>query len=202
MSKDEPLSKPRAGRVRDARGRSVTQLDPIALRLLRRQEGIPPDILKEMCVCIGTRMTRLEIWAFGSPRVMHWAILLTAIGFGVLGIVGVAVAIIRSTGFSAVTRYLFPLGGSLAFLFMLWTVARRSRSRRVTEIMLEHLRCPHCGYDLRLLPVDPVDGATVCPECGCAWELERTCTVDSPGAAVSDAPPPGCPSGEKENNDV
>ena len=25
---------------------------------------------------------------------------------------------------------------------------------------------------LRLLPTDPADGATVCPECGCAWKLE------------------------------
>ena len=32
--------------------------------------------------------------------------------------------------------------------------------------------CPNCGYDLRLLPVDSVDGATVCPECGRAWKLE------------------------------
>jgi transcription initiation factor TFIIIB Brf1 subunit/transcription initiation factor TFIIB len=37
--------------------------------------------------------------------------------------------------------------------------------------MLKHRRCPHCGYDIRGLPVDPQDGATVCPECGCAWEL-------------------------------
>lgn len=42
---------------------------------------------------------------------------------------------------------------------------------RVSAVMLEHLRCPHCGYDLRLLPADPADGATVCPECGCAWRL-------------------------------
>jgi transcription initiation factor TFIIIB Brf1 subunit/transcription initiation factor TFIIB len=37
--------------------------------------------------------------------------------------------------------------------------------------MLKHLRCPHCGYDLRGLAADPEDGATVCPECGCAWRL-------------------------------
>jgi hypothetical protein len=38
--------------------------------------------------------------------------------------------------------------------------------------MLKHRRCPHCGYDLRLLPIDSNDGATVCPECGCAWSLD------------------------------
>lgn len=31
--------------------------------------------------------------------------------------------------------------------------------------------CTSCGYDLRLLPTQPEDGTTVCPECGCAWEL-------------------------------
>ena len=36
---------------------------------------------------------------------------------------------------------------------------------------IEHLRCPYCGYDIRGLPVDPSDGATVCPECGCAWRV-------------------------------
>ena len=41
----------------------------------------------------------------------------------------------------------------------------------VMAAMLKHLRCPHCGYDIRELPVDPKDGATVCPECGCAWKL-------------------------------
>ena len=34
------------------------------------------------------------------------------------------------------------------------------------------LRCPHCGYDIRGLPTDPEDGATICPECGCAWQLD------------------------------
>ena len=44
--------------------------------------------------------------------------------------------------------------------------------RSKNNVMLQHLRCPHCGYDLRLLPTDPKDGASVCPECGCAWRLE------------------------------
>ena len=38
--------------------------------------------------------------------------------------------------------------------------------------MLKHLRCPHCGYDIRGLPTAPEDVATECPECGCAWRLE------------------------------
>ncbi len=51
---------------------------------------------------------------------------------------------------------------------------KRKRLKEVTAAMLKHTHCPHCGYDLRLLPNDPDDCATVCPECGCAWKL---CTV-------------------------
>jgi hypothetical protein len=44
--------------------------------------------------------------------------------------------------------------------------------------MIRFRRCPHCGYSLQGLPVDPADGATVCPECACAWRL------DDPGLAA------------------
>ena len=160
------------GRIKDARGKSVTQLDPITLRLQGGMEGIPPDLLQDMCGRIGTRMTRTELWLFGSPRIMHWVIRLSIVGFSLLLAVCVAVAIIRPLAPGSTVRYLLPLSASLAFLYLLWIVARRIRSRRVIEIMLEYLRCPHCGYDLRLLPSDPADGATVCPECGCAWMLD------------------------------
>ena len=59
--------------------------------------------------------------------------------------------------------------------------ARRARLRRVCDVMLEHLRCPHCGYDLRLLPLDLTDGATVCPECGFAWRLQDSQTARGHG---------------------
>ena len=57
-------------------------------------------------------------------------------------------------------------------LYLYLRSARRARFRRVCDVMLKHLRCPHCGYDLRLLPVDPADSATVCPECGCGGQLK------------------------------
>jgi hypothetical protein len=179
MSNDDPHGKERAGRVRDARGQTVRPLDPLALRLLGQHEGIRPDVLKEMCGRIGTRMTRIEIWLFGSPRVMHWTILLTAVCFGLLGIVGIGMAIIRPAGSNAVLSFLFPLSTCLALLGILWAIARRTRTRRVVEIMLEYLRCPQCGYDIRGLPVDPTGGATVCPECGSAWILRE---ADTPQA--------------------
>jgi len=55
---------------------------------------------------------------------------------------------------------------------VLWAMGRSVRSGRITDVMLDHRRCPHCGYDMRDLPVDPADGATICPECGCAWKLD------------------------------
>ncbi len=38
--------------------------------------------------------------------------------------------------------------------------------------------CASCGYDLRLLPTDPVDGLTVCPECGSGWKLDDLRSVE------------------------
>ena len=49
--------------------------------------------------------------------------------------------------------------------------------------MLQHRRCPHCGYDLRGLPPDPHDRAVVCPECGCAWGVEAALAAELPAAA-------------------
>ncbi len=56
---------------------------------------------------------------------------------------------------------------------------------RVRWIMLKHHRCPQCGYDIRLLPADAADGATVCPECGCAWRLEESGVVDGNGSVAT-----------------
>ncbi|MEW6251597.1 MAG: hypothetical protein AB1716_13195, partial [Planctomycetota bacterium] len=56
--------------------------------------------------------------------------------------------------------------------WIIWFALKRKRFGAVAAAILKHRRCPHCGYDLRLLPVDPTDGATVCPECGCAWRPE------------------------------
>jgi hypothetical protein len=65
----------------------------------------------------------------------------------------------------------------LAGLFCIWFVSARVRFKWIRRTMLKYRRCPHCGYDIRGLPADPEDGATVCPECGCAWRL----AVEHPG---------------------
>jgi hypothetical protein len=80
--------------------------------------------------------------------------------------------LVRRTGVDIVERVLWPVNltvfaiGAVQF----WRSGRRARAERVCATMLRHLRCPHCGYDIRGLPTAPEDGATVCPECGCATE--------------------------------
>lgn len=73
-----------------------------------------------------------------------------------------------------------------AGLFFTWLMASQIRSRRTQAVMLKHRRCPHCGYDIRGLPTDPDDGATICPECGCACQLARD-TSPRGAAARKDA---------------
>lgn len=46
--------------------------------------------------------------------------------------------------------------------------------------------CASCGYDLRMLPADPVDGVTVCPECGQGWKLDNTQSAEPPGDVSRD----------------
>ena len=55
---EKETSGPRyAGRVKDARGRKVTQLDPVALHLLRRHEVIEADTLRAIANETGVRIT-------------------------------------------------------------------------------------------------------------------------------------------------
>jgi len=174
VTEDQTLNPERAGRIRDARGRKVAPIDPIALRLRGRHEGIPADQLQAMCARIGERMTWTELLLFGSPRVMHWVIRLTVIGFAVLLVSCGGLALVRPAALGSALAFLVPLSASSGFLYLLWYVSRRTRCRRVAEVMLEFHRCPLCGYDLRMLPTDSQDGTTVCPECGCAWILGDT----------------------------
>lgn len=66
----------------------------------------------------------------------------------------------------------------LAVLFVInivvvWFLSRFTRRKKVSRILLGHSRCPHCGYDLHGLAADEEDGATICPECGCAWDVDQ-----------------------------
>ncbi len=159
---DPKRSRPqRPSRIKDARGRKVTQLDPVALHLLRRHDVIEADALRAIANEKGVRIT-------GAERASLFG--------GVLG----ALLVISLFTIALITGGIrnAPLAKSAGLIhlcsipWIVWYAIKRRRFGKVAAAMLKYSRCPHCGYDLRLLPTDPGDGATVCPECGCAWQLE------------------------------
>ncbi|MHC4108999.1 MAG: FmdB family zinc ribbon protein [Planctomycetota bacterium] len=154
----------RAGRIRDARGRRLSFLDPYDPRLAGREDVIPPSALRAVRRDLG----------FGYPAWQRRGYVACVAAFLACVAFLVVWKIVRQTGMDAVERVLWPFNLAV-FAFaalMFWRGARTARSKRVRAVMLSHLRCPHCGYDLRDLPADPDDQATVCPECGGAWRLD------------------------------
>jgi hypothetical protein len=154
-----------AGRVKDARGRPVSQLDPVKLHLLNQRSIIPARTLRAMAdqIMPGARRQRLlQVFAVAlgflvvvGGTIIYFSYVSTWKGFDSVNVTiyGIQVVVILS-------------GPLLAF-----RMARAKYVRRVASVMLDHRHCPHCGYDIRGLSTDPSDGATVCPECGCAWRL-------------------------------
>lgn len=159
-------SPPKGGqRVRDARGRIVSRLDPVAMYLLNRPFPIPPDPLRSMATQLLPNVRRQRITQVLS---MLGSVLFIVVGNIIYfryystwkGVDSVAATIY-------VVQALVILSGPLLVFLM----ARSGYAGRVVQVMLEHRFCPHCGYDIHGLPAEPADGATVCPECGCAWNL-------------------------------
>ena len=161
--------------IKDARGRSVTQLDPVTLHLLRRHDVIEAEPLAQLAGAVGSGLTRLT----------RFLLVLGAI-CALPGVTAFAVHLIKvlKTGGMVwpLPKWLF-LANLWVVPFVLWMSACQLRSRRIRSVMLKHRRCPHCGYDLRLLPIDPEDGATVCPECGCAWRLASEPATTEPNGS-------------------
>jgi hypothetical protein len=150
--------------IKDARGRKVTQLDPVEMRLLRRHDVIEAAALKAIADDVGSGL------APGQKKVLRFL----AVGLGLVAIV----FLIRFVDLCIQGNPLgiFENGAPLFHIWfwpmMVWFNAKRIRFGRIKKIMLQHRRCPHCGYDLQGLPADEADGATICPECGCAWRLD------------------------------
>ena len=162
MAEKAPSRRKQAGRIKDARGRKVTQLDPIAIYLLRQHDVIEADVLRAIAHEKGVRIA-------GKERVSL-----------IVGIVGV-LAVAGLFFYSLLVKKDFgtaPLARSASLLFfclppwLAWNALKQARFGKVAAVMLKYSRCPHCGYDLRFLPTAPEDGATICPECGSAWRLE------------------------------
>jgi hypothetical protein len=166
------------GRIRDARGRLVTQLDPVALHVLHRHQVIESEPLAEIVEDLEPGTARLRRYAI---VLVPGAVLLVAGGIAALYVVSDAGA--RQDLISTLTNPALMVPNLVCCCLVPWMVARQARMKRVRFAMLKHRRCPHCGYDLRRcphcgydlrgLPTDPADQATVCPECGCAWVLDE-----------------------------
>lgn len=166
--------------ITDARGRRVRQLDPYELWLRRRTDLIPAEELRAIAREIGFGLARSQRILFGVGLVC--ALIVVASVFE-----RVVVMLLNGTfsvgGLVQASRVLLAVAPAP---FIFWMGARLARHGRTTRVMLAHRRCPHCGYDLRGLPVQPDDEGTRCPECGCVWKLGAECGVD----AVERAGPP------------
>lgn len=150
-----------SARIVDARGRRVSQLDPVSMHLLRRHDVIDADTLRAIAEEVGPASSRATIrwfWAFQTFPILFLPFFFVWVFFVKGGRDPVAVALWST----ALVCLAVGIGGFCSS-------ARRKRFHRVRDAMLHHGRCPHCGYDLTGLRHDFGDGALVCPECGCAW---------------------------------
>lgn len=167
MKTAESTTAKKPGRITDARGRNVRQLDPVKLHLLNLPSVIPPEALRTMAdeILPGARRQRL--------------IQLLSLAAALILIVGGNIIYFQffSTwkGFDGVNTSLYIVqfivvvsGPVLAY-----RQAKAAYAAKVGDVMLRHRHCPHCGYDIRSLPRETNDGTTICPECGCAWKLEH-----------------------------
>jgi len=154
--------------VRDARGRTMARLDPMTLHLLPRPNGIENQSLERMIdeIASGSSRCRRLTWVF--------------VGISAVALIGVAASPImgdRRTWQDLVEVVTNPAVITSILAWVAWSSMafvqhRRRQRQRVTAIMLKHRRCPHCGNSLSGLPVDPTDGATLCPGCAGAWRLD------------------------------
>ena len=177
-------------RIRDARGRSVRTLDPLRLHLLGRGDVIDTEALERIA-------EEIEPGARGRRRLMRIVlfVFLPVILLVTFGGIALDIWIEGKAAWddlvSTLTNPAFMapiLAGLLSGTYIPWIASRQARWRRLTGAMLKHRICPHCGYGLAGLPVDPSDGATVCPECACAWDLDAAQRLDAFGHPVPSRP--------------
>ena len=161
LTEEKPAHPWKIPRIKDARGRQITQLDPVALYLLRQHSVIDADTLHTIANTKGVRITTVERAALIGG--LCCALLVIS-----LFTHGLITGDIRDATIAKSSGLLYLC----SIPWIIWYVIKRRRFGNVTATMISHLHCPHCGYDLRMLHVDPADGATICPECGCAWRLE------------------------------
>ena len=159
----------RGRRLTDARGRSVALLELPATRPGGRPAAISPRTRRAIVREAGVGLT-------GTGR------LLVLVGLLLLAVVLLGHALSVTWGLVTGARpqlgHLAGDGTPLAYLwitpFVIWMAMCRPHVSRLGRALLRRRRCPHCGRDLRGLPAEAEDHATVCPECRCAWRLDET----------------------------
>jgi hypothetical protein len=162
----------------------VRLIDPMKLQLLHRKDVIDRGTLDRM-------LDELEP---GLARRLKWFLLPLVLAAGAMGgLLGLLWIISDDPNFRAgLIKVITGNPGIYLPIFISVVIAplasARSHRRRVPAIMLKHKRCPHCAYDLQGLPADDTDGATICPECACAWDLEAASPAEG---ATADLPPAG-----------
>ena len=177
-------SEARRGRVRDARGRAVSVLDPITMHLFGRRGSIESAKLEAIAEELEPGMGRRK-------KLVVWLVIPVVL----LTIGGVTASIVIEGRpawndlISTVTNPVFLTPQLFCAIGLPWMIAhqaRRKRTGRAMRVMLKHRTCPHCGYNLLGLPADETDGSTICPECASAWRLDAP---GDPGEAAGAAPP-------------
>jgi len=149
-------------------------LDPYVLHITRRHDVIPAEPLARIAREVRSGIDHFPRWVV---RICIAAWCLAALVYVIY-----CVDLLRRGRLSE----LFGAPGVMMSTLcvgpaLLWFIAKRLRFTRIRKVMLKHVRCPYCGYDLRMLSADTEDGATVCPECGCAWMLNDAQAVGDGG---------------------
>ncbi|MHC4141369.1 MAG: hypothetical protein ACYSUF_05615 [Planctomycetota bacterium] len=171
------MKRERTNHVKDVRGRRVSQLDPVALQLLRRQEPIDADTLEAITSEKGVRITTLERGAL----ILGILSMLALLGFA-------AALLVQGTSWGGIARRLGPTTYLFVWPFIVWGTLKRRRWGKIPAAMLKHSRCPHCGYDLRGLPLTPATARRSAPSAAAPGGSDR-CSPGPTGAGPLRAEP-------------
>lgn len=156
------------GSIRDERGRAVSVLDPMIDWAAARYERIPRETLDSI---IGA-MSR------GAPpnrrAIIAGLALLALLTLGAAVFIGLDVVKGGPSARADLKQGVLitapaVVGMLIAAVVVPAVLARRRRLAAARRVLLDHGRCPHCGYDLSGLPCE--GSIATCPECGCAWRL-------------------------------
>lgn len=168
--------------IRDARGRAVSMIDPMRMQMLHQDDVIDRATLDEM-------MEELEP---GLSRNLRMTIITIVLGIGALAVLVFLVWFMNPGRRAGLAKTLTHNPGMwiaiVAGVVVPMLAVRKKHQHRLPALMLKHRRCPHCGYNLSGLNPDDADGATICPECACAWRLAEA------GAPAMEAAPVAGPS--------